>query len=416
MEDASRPRRGEHSEPLRNPDFLCFWSADAISTLGIFTTAVAVDVLVVQVLEASESEVGLIRAVQFLPYLLVGLLAGALVDRWRRRPTLIITNLGGALALLIIPLLWAANMLSLPGVAAVLFLIGTLSVFRAAAEQSYVPDLVSRDSLIVANARIGQAATVAETSGPAIGGALVSLVSAPFVLLVNAVSHLAAAWTIASIRTPEHRPDGPEKLTILSDIRQGVRFTYRHRTLAPLAISTHIWFIANSAAMTVFALFALRHLGLSPLIYGVVLACAGLGGLVGAFCAPALARRLGEGSAIVVGRTFTPLAWFGIVLVPNAELWSVVCLALAKALYGFGMGLENPPEMGYWQAVTPRNLLGRINATRRSANRTMAVLGALAGGLLAGTIGYRETLWLAIMIFLVAVAIILFSPLRRARV
>lgn len=412
----SEPARGQQPEPLRNPDFARFWAADAITTLGIFTTGVAVDVLVVQVLHASETEVGLIRAVQFLPYLVVGLLAGTLVDRWRRRPTLILTNLGAGLCLLVIPLFWALGWLTLPAVATVLFIMGSFGVFRAAAEQTYVPDLVTRDALITANARIGQAATVSETSGPALGGALVGLISAPFALGVNAASNLIAVWTLASIKTPETLPDSKERLTIFSDIGQGVRFMYRHRTLAPLALSTHVWFIANSAAITVFALFALRQLGLSPALYGVVLACAGIGGLVGAFCAPKLARSMGEGPVIVVGRTITPLAWSGVVLIPDAEFWSVMLLALAKALYGFGLGLENPAEMSYWQAVTPREILGRVNATRRSANRTMAVVGSLSSGVLAAVLGYRTTIWIAVMVFVIAIAVIVFSPVRQARV
>lgn len=410
--------RGKPPEPLRDPDFARFWTADAMTTMGIFTTTIAVDILIVQVLHASESQVGLIRAVQFLPYLLVGLLAGALVDRWRRRPTLILTNVGAGLSLLVIPLLWALDGLTLPAVGTVLFIMGTFAVFRAAAEQTYVPDLVSRDALIAANARMGQSATVAETSGPALGGALVGWISAPFALGVNAATYLMSAWAVASIKTPEPPPPPKRKLTILRDVDQGVRFMYRHRTLAPLAVSTHIWFIANSAAITVFALFALfalRHLGLSAFLYGVVLACAGAGGLIGAFCAPALGRWVGEGSAMVVGRTLTPLAWIGVVLIPDAEFWSVVLLALAKGLYGFGMGLENPAEMGYWQAVTPRAILGRVNATRRSANRTMAVVGSLSSGVLAGTLGYRPTLSIAVAVFIIALAIIVFSPVRGAR-
>ena len=412
---AEYPTEGNSPEPLKVSGFVRFWTAATVSSFGISIAAIAVDVLVVQVLHASEAEVGIVRAVQFLPYLLVGLLAGALVDRWPRRRTLVATHLGSGLTLLLIPLLWITGYLSLPAVAAALFAVGVFGVFSAAVEQSYIPDLVPRGSWITANARVGQSATVAQTSGPALGGALVGVVTAPITLVVTAVTHLIAAGTVATIRVPEQRAEEPAKPQILTSIAEGLRFIYRHRTLAPLAVATHVWFIANSAAITVFALFALRGLGISPLLYGIVLACAGLGGLAGAFCAPWLARKVGEGWAILISNMISPLAWAGIMLIPHSEPWAVVCLALAKTLYGFGLGLGDPSELGYRQAVTAREMLGRVNATMRSANRTMAVVGALAGGVLAGAIGYRETIGAAIVVFIISVVIIAASPLRGAR-
>lgn len=402
-------------EPLRIPAFARFWTSESIGVFGMFITVVAADVLVVQVLHASEAEVGMIRAVQFLPYLLVGLVAGALVDRWRRRPTLVGAHLGAGIGLLAIPVMAATGHLSLPLVAAVLFAVGIFGVFRAAAQQSFVPDLVPRHLLVDANARIGQSATVAETSGPALGGALIGVLSAPLTLLISAISHLVAAATVATVRVDEQRPQHPQKPRMLRDIRQGLGFVYRHRTLAPLGISTHVWFIANSAAITVFALYALRQLGVAPVMYGLILGCAGVGGLIGALCSPVVVRRFGEGPTILIGRAVTPVAWMAVAMVPNAEPWVLVALAAAKTLYGFGLGLEDPPELGYRQSVTPQAMLGRVNATMRSANRTMAVLGSLLGGLLAATIGYRPTFWLMIAVFGVAVAIIVFSPMRTAR-
>nr|WP_300344114.1 MFS transporter [Nesterenkonia sp.] len=327
------------------------------------------------------------------------------------------THLGAALGMLAVPLLALTGHLTLPLLAVALFAVGVLSVFSAAAEQSIIPDLVPRPLLVTANARFGQSGTVAQTSGPAVGGALVSWISAPATLLIAALSHLAAALLMTTVQVQERRTDGPAGSRVLRSIGQGLAFVYRHRTLAPLGISTHIWFIANSAAMTVFALYALRELGLSPVLYGVMLACVGVGvgGLLGAFCAPAAVRRLGEGRTILIGKTITPLAWIGVALVPHAEPWAVVCLAGAKMLYGFSIGFEDPAELGYRQAVTAPSMLGRLNATMRSANRTMAVVGSLLGGVLAGLLGYRVTIWWMILIFAVAVVVVLATPLRTAR-
>lgn len=421
-------------EPLRRPSFARFFSADAVTALGLSITVVAVDVLVVQVLQASEAEVGMLRAVQFLPYLLVGLLAGALVDRWPRKPVLVVSHAAAGLALLAIPALWALGSLTLLTTAATLFLVGACGVFSLAAEQSSVPDLVGREQLVLANARLGQSRTIAQTSGPAIGGALIAWAGAPLALLVTACSRLVSATLMATVQLRGSRPDAvapgqtpsgggpPEQARsarggsgLLSSIRDGMSFVYRHRTLAPLALSTHVWFLANSAAMTVFALYALRHLGLSPVLYGVVLACAGVGGLAGALVAPRIARLLGEGSTVLLGRVLMPLAWIAVILVPDATAGSVVALAAAKLLYGLAMGVEDPAEAGYQQAVTPRGMLGRMGSTMRTANRSCAVVGALAGGATAGLLGLRETLWVSVAAFALAALLIAVSPLRGAR-
>lgn len=415
MTSSTQPEPSRGREPLKIPGFARFWSAGTVGFFGISIAGVAIDVLVVQELAATEAEVGVVRAVQFLPYLLVGLIAGALVDRWPRRVTLVGTHLGSGLALLLIPILWLTDQLSLPLLAAVLFGVGVFGVFTAAVEQSYIPDLVPRESLVAANARVGQSMTVTQTSGPALAGLLVGWLSAPFTLLITAVTHLVASATVATIKVPEERGDNPGKLRVLRSISEGVRFIYRHRTLAPLGISTHVWFLANSAAVTAFALFALRELGLSPFIYGIVLACAGVGGLIGAFCAPPLTRLIGDGWVVVVSSLIAPLAWTGIVLIPHAEPWAVVCLGLAKTLYGFGLALSDPAELSYRQTATPRAMLGRVNATMRSANRTMAMLGALGGGVLAGVIGYRGTIGVAIAVFIIALVIVAASPMRTAR-
>ncbi|MFC7403717.1 MFS transporter [Georgenia alba] len=402
-------------EVLRIPAFARYWSGDAAAMFGSTITVVAVDVLVVNVFEASESQAGVVRAVQFLPYLLVGLLAGALVDRWRRKGVLAATYaLRGAL-LLAVPILWLTGHLTLWVLAVVLFVVGVNAVFGAAANQSFLPSIVPRRSLVAANARIGQSGTVATTTGPAIGGGLVSWIGAPFTILVDAVTSLVAAACVASIDVEEERPHRSGRPHLLREIGAGLRFTYRHPTLGPLAVSTHVWFVGNSMAVTVFALLALRDLGFSGLAYGTVLAVAGVGGFVGALLATRVGRFLGEGNTMLLGRVLTPVAWSLVAVVPDAGVSAVVLAGLAQACYGFSLGVEEPSEMGYWQAATPGHMLGRVNATRRSANRTMAVVGSLAGGVLAGAVGYRETLWIAVGVFVAAVAVIAFSPLRGAR-
>ncbi|WP_298889319.1 MFS transporter [uncultured Serinicoccus sp.] len=179
-----------------------------------------------------------------------------------------------------------------------------------------------------------------------------------------------------------------------------------------------MWFLANSVAVTVLGLFALRALDLGAAGYGLVLAAAGAGGFAGALVAPAVGRRLGEGDAMILGRLLCTLAWILALLTPgdHGAALALVVLGAAQALYGFAMGLEDPNEMGYWQALTPRELLGRVNASRRTVNRSVAVVGALLGGLLAAGLGYRGALALAALVFLGAALVTAASPVRGARV
>ncbi|MGO1510615.1 MAG: MFS transporter [Actinomycetaceae bacterium] len=402
-------------EPLRLHGFRSYWFASTAGFLGLAVTTVAVDVLVIEVLSASEAQVGIVRAAQFLPYLLIGVFAGAYVDRHHRRPLLITVSLAQAVALLAIPALQLAGGLTIWSAAAILFVSGCCGVVLAAAEQCYLPDLVPRGSLVLANARLGQSMTVAQTSGPAVGGLIVSALSAPAAFVLGAVSRVAAAVLVARIREPEPAPSR-EHPRVLRGIADGFAFTYRHRTLGPLAVSTHVWFLGNSIAVTVLGLFVLRGLGLSALAYGLVLAAAGVGGLVGALLATRAASRLGEGNTVIAARALCALTWVGVALTPDGGWLPVAYLCAVQLVYGFSMGVEDPSEMGYRQHVVPRELLGRVSATMRSANRSTAVVGALAGGLLAGAIGYGPTFVVVAAIFALAWLVAVLSPFRGVRV
>jgi MFS family permease len=218
----------EAREPLRFPEFRRLWTASTVGFLGFSLTTVAVDVLVIDVLDASEAEVGAVRAVQFLPYLLFGLIAGAYVDRWRRKPTIVVTEAAQGVLLLSIPALYMAGALSVWVLALVLFTAGGFALFTAAAEQSYLPDLIPRRSLVLANARLGQSMTVAESGGPALGGALVGALSAPAALVLGGIGRILTAVLVSSIREPEAKPQDKERTRLWHDIIEGLRFTYGH--------------------------------------------------------------------------------------------------------------------------------------------------------------------------------------------
>lgn len=407
-------------EVLRVPAFALFWSASTLRVFGGTIAAVALQVLVVLVLDATPIEISILSALSVVPYLLFGFVVGALMDRWRRQRTLVLTSVGRAVALGLIPVLLLTDTLSFWSLALITLALGVLTLFADSAAQPFLPHLVPRSSLVMANARLGQSATVAETAGPALGGALLTLLGAPllfvFDALVNAVSAVLQSRIKVEEAPPQPRAPGRH---IGHDIVEGMRYTYTHATLRPLALSLHTWFLGNSFVVTVFAVFALRELDLAPWAFAVALAFGGVGGFLGALLAPNVGARIGAGRAILMGRVLVILPWLALAVLPfEASTDFAVLLTAVSAVqffYGLSMGIEDANETGYRQAVAPDAIQGRMNSTIRTVNRVVFLFGALLAGVLATFLGYRWTIGAAAIIFAVAALIVALSPLRNAR-
>ncbi|GGD79184.1 MFS transporter [Microbacterium murale] len=422
-DDAARPGSGDGDrarEVLRAPAFALFWSATTIRAFGGSIAGVAFQILIVTSLAASPFEIGVLSALSVVPYLFLGVVVGALMDRWRRQRTLIFTSIGRAVVLGAVPVLLLVDALDFWSLAIVILMLGVLTLFADSAAQPFLPHIVPRSSLVMANARLGQSETVAGTAGPALGGALLNLLGAPFLFAFDAAINAVSAVLQSRIRVDEAPPlPRASGRHIGHDIVEGMRYTYRHRTLRPLALSVHIWFLANSIVATVFAVFVLRELNLEPWAFGLALACGGVGGFLGALFAPALGRRLGAGRAILLGRLLVILPWVALAVAPVSAASGLALLlpliSVAQFVYGLSMGIEDANDIGYRQAAAPDAIQGRMNSTIRTMNRVIFFFGALLAGVLATVLGYPLTLGVAAVIFAVAAAVVGLSPLRRAR-
>ena len=404
---------------FRIPGYLAFWSAYTVSGFGTYVTTLALQVLVLQTLHGTAADVGLLNAARWLPYLLLGLIVGALVDRRRRKPILIGTDLARAVLLGAIPILYIAGWLNTAVLIVFVALFGVFSLFGDAASQSFLPRIVPKRSLSAAHARTDQSDAVAQTSGPLVAGGLITLAGAPIAVLVDAVSHLFSALAISRIHLDETRQEGAgQSRGLRAEIAEGLRWVYRHRVLGPMAIGSHGWFLFNSMLGTVFVSFALLDLHLSAVQFGITLAAAGIAALVGSSYSTRVGLRWGAGRTVILCDALMVVAWAVIAVVPTGHgpIWVVIAiLAVGQALYGLALGLSNANEMGYRQLVTPDRLQGRMNTTIRSANRAMIVIGAPLGGFLAVAIGYQPTLWIAIAGFVVVTVFLAASPFRHAR-
>ncbi len=396
------------------PGFTRLWLADSVKWLGFFGTGLAVQLLLIDTLAADQRDLGLARSAQWLPMLLFGLVVGVLVDRVPRRPVLVASDAVCALALAALCALGAVGQLSVPLVAAGMFVVGAASMCSLTAHQSHVPRLVPVHDLPRANSRIEQAMTAAESVGPALAGLLVRTFSAPLAVGVSALAHAVSALTVSTIRVDEPVPDAHRRGRVLADLVEGARWVYGHRVLAPYAVALHVWFFFNSVALTVLVFYASTELGLGPAAIGVALACAGVSGVVAAGASPALAQRFGLGAVACVADWLTPVAVAVAALAPAGGP-GLALLVVSQAIYGTASGLKGPLDLSYRNAVTPDRLRARMNGTIRSINYGTIVVSAPLGGWVAATYGNRTALWLGVVGLCGAALILTLSPYRTAR-
>ena len=404
------------------PGFSRFWWGEAVSGFGSGITLLALQTLVVVTLHGTAVQVGWLSSARWLPYLVLGLVVGALVDRARRRPVMIVTDLARALLLALIPLAWGLGVLTFPRLLALVVLFGTASLVNDAASMSFLPRLVPGPQLQRAHARLDSAAAVAQTAGPAAAGALIRVVGAPLAVLVDALTFLFSAAVVATLpRTTEATPPSAARRGLgglPDEVREGLRWVYGGSGLRRLATATHVWFAGQAVLLVALPAYAFLQLRLSALQLGLVLAVGGVGALVGATVSTAVGQRLGTGGAIICSHAVSA-SGVGVMIaagLPTSAWAAAAVLAVGQLGHGWAMGLSNSHEMSYRQALTPDALQARTNTTMRSLNRAVVVVVSPLAGLLADRLGYGEALGLSAVIFLLSALMLALSPFRRARV
>jgi MFS family permease len=394
----------------RHSDFVRLWGAQTISQFGTQITLLALPLAAIVVLDASAFEVAVLTAVEWMPWLLFSLPIGAWVDRVLRKPILVAADVGRALVLLSVPLAYAFDALTIWQLYAVGFAHGILTVFFDVAYQSYLPSLVERRQLEEGNSKLEVSRSGAQLAGPGIAGVLVELVTAPVAILADAVSFVVSALFLRSIRREEAPPERGEPTRLHVEIVEGVRYVLTHPLLRPSMAFVAVSNFFGSVMYSILLVYAVRELGLSAAAIGVVLALGNTGFLVGAALAPRVSARLGVGPTLV---TTAALIGWPLWLVPLApQDGAAAFLVAAFALASFAGVVYNVVGISYFQAITPGRLLGRMNASRRFVVWGAVPLGSLAGGVLAATIGLRETLFVGAIGGSVAFLPLLFSPVR----
>jgi MFS family permease len=379
----------------RHSDFLKLWSAETVSQFGTQVSQLALPLTAVLVLDASAFEVAALGTVEFLPFLLFTLPAGVWVDRLPRRPMLIAGDFGRAALLASIPIAYLLDVLTLGQLYGVGFLVGICTVFFDVAYQSYLPALVERDQIIDGNSKLEISRSAAQIGGPGLGGGLVELFTAPYAVLVDAISFLGSGLFILGIRKPEPRPrraneqDGQSSLW--TELKAGLRFVLRNPNLRAQAGCTATSNFFSNVSYAIIVVFLVRELGLTPGVIGLAFTVGSVGSLLAAFTSTRISRRFGIGpTSIVMAMLFGPSA-FLLAFAPEGNA-AIPVIVVAIFLAGFSVVVYNITQVSYRQAICPPALQGRMNSVMRFIVWGTIPLGSLAGGGLGSWIGLRETI------------------------
>ncbi|MFR9673238.1 MFS transporter [Streptomyces sp. TR06-5] len=408
----------EQSRSLwRHRGFVLLWSGETISQTGAQISLVAVPLTAIGALDAGPTEVALLTALQYAPVLLITLFAGAWLDRHRRKPVLVATNLIRFLLVILIPASYLTDTLSFGLLYLVTFAIGLLTAVSDVAYLVYLSSLVAREQLIEANAKLEGAYSIAQIGGPGLGGLLVQWVTAPVALVANAGTYLAAGLTFLGIRGPEKvDPSEHERRPIRLEIAEGLRAIFGDRVQRLLVIQVAVYNLFEQIVLTLYLLFGVRELGLEAGELGIILTTASVGGLGGALIAGRAAVAIGTGRCIVGSMVISAAGLMAVPFAPASQVLAIVVLVGGFVVYGFGLGVFNVHSLTVRIALAPPGLIGRIAATFRLVIYGTIPVGALLAGVLGNLFGTRTAILLGAAPLFVLSILFWFSAVRGADV
>lgn len=411
---------------INDPGFLRLWAAETISHLGTNFSNLAMPIVAIQLLNASPLDIAAINLADTLPFLLLGLLVGALVDRLPRRGVLIAGDLGRAALLLMIPVSYVFGVLSVPQLVIIGLLLGTLTVFFDVAYQAYLPSLIPKEDLVEGNSKLEVSRSAAGLLGPSVAGALIAVVKAPMAVIIDAISYVCSALFIFSIK-PQHEAvaelndaAAPKSATprgsLRSEIAAGVRFVFGHPALRTIGSATATSNLFSSIGNTVTMIFAYRVLGLSVAFIGFAATLGSAGGLISALLADRVSKRLGVGRTIVL-----TIPWSGPLVVllafcqPGNDLLNALIIGGGYFAGAASGTLYNINQVSLRQALTPPEMAGRMNATMRWFVWGTMPIGSLIGGIIGVSLGLRETLLISGIGASFAFVPLLFGPVWKIK-
>ena len=375
---------------LRDAVYRRLWSSILTSSLGGQITMLALPLTAAVLLQASPTQMGLLQAMEILPFVLFSLPAGVLLDRVRKLPVYVAGESLLAVAVASIPVAAWMGWLGMSWLYLVGFVLGCVYTVAGSAAQIVLTQVVPRERLVEAHAKNALASSGAEVAGPGLAGALIKMLGAPLALAVNAALLLASAAILRGIRVQEHLATGVRG-DFWAQLKEGLRFVRERALLVSLAAVVGVWQLCYNAALVVQILFATRELKLSPQTVGLSYVALGAGTVLASVLGHRISRRMGPGPCLVLGFAACGLGWLQLAFAPLND-WGVVSFGVMLFAFGVGAVLIFINFLSLRQAVTPAPLLGRMTSTMRWLILLPAGPGALIGGWLGEHVGLRSAL------------------------
>ncbi len=393
-------------------DFRWLWLGETTSKLGSSISSVAIPLVAVTVLNASTFEVGMLTAASWLPWLLVGLPAGAWVDRLRRRPLMLACNVASALLLLFVPIAAVAGFLTVGLLLAVALLMGTANVFFQTAYQVFIPALLSKEDLPKGNAKLQGSESAAHVAGPGLAGLIAQSAGALGGLIADAASFVISTVCLLRIRGGEPAIE-PRKLNLRRDIKEGWSFLARDPYLRVFTVGGALSNLVLTGYQTILVVFLIREVGVTPGGVGALLMSMSVGGVLGAMSASRITARFGTSHGMLLTLFLT--SPFAILIPLTGQGWRLGFVIAGGFMVGAGVVVNNIIRSSFRQSYVPREMLGRVTVSMMFLNFGTIPLGGLIGGFLGEAVGVRPTLWIMTTAVAMAPLVLLLGPMRTGR-
>lgn len=407
---------GEESSLWRNRNFMLLWFGQGAGTLGPRIALIALPILALDILHASALQVSLLTSLSWLPYLLFSLPAGVLADRLDQQKIMVFCDAARMLLILSVPLVALGGHLSLWYLYVIVGVSGVLTVLFTVAYRSQLPKLVRTAQLVDGNGKLAMSESLAELSGPGLGGALIGLVGASRTLYANVLTYALSAVTLGLMRVPKSEqgePAGSNRVSFKAAIGEGLTFVRRRPILRHLLVCTSVSNFFVTAANSIAVTFMLRDLHASAGAVGVVFTLGSVGGLITGAFARRISARVGSARIIWVSMLVPGPLYF---LMPlSLPGWGIALYAIGLAALSANSTMFNTASLSYRQLVCPPEVLSRVSAVYLWIAYGVIPLGSLFGGLLATYAGLRPALWVCAAGMWSASLFVVFSPLRKTR-
>jgi MFS family permease len=396
-----------------NNDFNKLWFGETVSMFGAQISMLAIPLLAVMLLEATPMEMGILTACGSFPFFLFSLFIGAIVDNHKRKPLLIIANIGSFTFLTMIVSLYWFSLLTMNTLYILQFLLASMAVLFELTYLSYVPSLVDKDKLSTSNSKLEGSRAVAQMGGPGIGGILVEILSAPFALITHACSYVVSTISLLLIKKEEQVVKSAQNKSVFGQIKEGLSVLVKNKVLLSITSTTALLNSLKSSFSAVYIIYVVEMLSINSSLLGIIVGIGSVGALIGASITTFLTKKVGIGKSILTGCLFYCLGIIIVPFIPATPYVSTVFLIIAQFFTALGGTIYFISQVTLRQTITPNNLLGRVNASNRFISRSFAPFGALLGGALASFLSVKMALLIIAVASLIPIVFMLASPIMR---